>query len=115
MIQKQTHKHCSECPKQCFCGSSKQLEDNHLGGRRHVPDIYLPFCAEDHAEFHVLCRRAGVDLRAIKNRSMALVQALKAMLIGLWMVVDRLERQITSQSVAGQDGTETEDDFSPKH
>jgi hypothetical protein len=46
---------------------------------------------------------------------MALVQALKAMLIGLWMVVDRLERQITSQSVAGQDGTETKDDFSPKH
>jgi hypothetical protein len=45
---------------------------------------------------------------------MALVQALKAMLIGLWMVVDRLEKQITSQSAAGQSGIETKDEFSKK-
>lgn len=114
MKPKQTHKHCPECPEECFCGSSKQLEDNHLGGCKHVPDIYLPFCGEDHATFHVLCRRAGVNLRAIKNRSMALVQALKAMLIGLWMVVDRLEKQITSQPMAGQNGIETKDEFSKK-
>lgn len=45
---------------------------------------------------------------------MALVQALKAMLIGLWMVVDRLEKQITSQPMAGQNGIETKDEFSKK-
>jgi hypothetical protein len=111
---KQKHKHCPECPELCFCGSSKQLEDNHFGCRRHVPDIYLPFCGEDHATFHVLCRRAGINFRAIKDRSMALIQALKAMLIGLWMVVDRLEKQITSQPKAEQNGNRTEDEFSKK-
>lgn len=40
---------------------------------------------------------------------MALIQALKAMLIGLWMVVDRLEKQMTSQRMDGQNGIETKD------
>jgi hypothetical protein len=109
MTRKQGLKHCPECPEECFCGSSKRLEDNHLGGRRYVPDVYLPFCGEDHAAFHVLCRRAGINFRAIKDRSMALIQALKAMLIGLWMVVDRLEKQMTSRRADEQNRTETKD------
>jgi len=110
----QTAKHCPECPEECFCGSSKQLEDNHLGGRKYIPDIYIPFCGEDHATFHVLCRRAGINFRAIKDRSMALIQALKAMLIGLWMVVDRLEKQITSQPKAEQNEIDTRNEPSKK-
>jgi len=47
---------------------------------------------------------------------MALIQALKAMLIGLWMVVDRLEKQIASQPKAKKNEIETgtEDEPSKK-
>jgi hypothetical protein len=45
---------------------------------------------------------------------MALVQAVKAMLSGLWRVVDRLEKQITSQSAAEQDGIESKDESAKK-
>lgn len=45
---------------------------------------------------------------------MALVQAVKAMLIALWMVVDRLEKQITIQSAAEQDGIESKDESAKK-
>ena len=102
MTTMRSRKRCSECPDQCFCGSSIRLELNHIGGRKHVPDIYIPFCGEDHDQFHLLCRKAGVDFRAIKDRSMALIQAIKAMLIGLWMVVDRLEKHIKSQLEANR-------------
>jgi hypothetical protein len=45
---------------------------------------------------------------------MALIQALKAMLIGLWMVVDRLEKQITKKSKAEQNEVQTRDEPSKK-
>jgi|CZKH01.1.fsa_nt_gi hypothetical protein len=74
------------------------MEQNHSGGWNHLPWFTYPFCKKDHAEFHVMCRRAGVDFRYTKNKSIRLLQALKAMLVGIWMVVDMLEKHLKSQS-----------------
>jgi hypothetical protein len=93
MKSKRTQKHCRNCPEQCFCGSSQQLENNHLGGRNHVPWLWIPFCGTDHAQYHANCRRAGVDFRKQKNQLIAQIQALKAQLVGMWMVVEAMERQ----------------------
>lgn len=98
MKSKRTSKHCPDCPEQCFCGSSQQLEDNHLGGRKHVPWLWLPHCKPNHAQFHANCRRAGVDFRKQKNKLMAQTQALKAQLVGMWMVVEAMEKQVKAQS-----------------
>jgi len=89
---------CPECPKKCFCGSSKGMQRNHIGGWRHVPWLFLPYCKKDHATFHDKCRQARIDFGHIPNKSLALIQALKAILVGMWMVVDMLERHIRSQS-----------------
>jgi hypothetical protein len=45
-----------------------------------------------------MCRRAGVNFSDMENRSLALIQALKAMLVGMWMVVDLFEKHIRSES-----------------
>ena len=74
------------------------MEQNHLGGKKHVPWLILPFCRKDHAEFHVMCRRAGVDFRYTAKKSIRLVQALKAMLVAMWMVVVMFEKHLKSQS-----------------
>jgi len=74
------------------------MEQNHTGGNNHLPWFIYPFCKMDHAEFHVMCRRAGVDFRYTKNKSIRLIQALKAMLVGIWMVVDMLEKHLRNQS-----------------
>jgi hypothetical protein len=102
---KRSRTHCAECPGQCFCGSTKQLEGNHLGGQNHVPAIWSPFCGEDHKQYHVNCRRAGVDFSYQPNRALALIQALKAMLVGMWMVVEFFESHIKSQLEAQSNGT----------
>jgi hypothetical protein len=44
-----------------------------------------------------MCQRAGVDLHYINHRPLALIQAFKAMLVGLWMVVDMLEKYLKSE------------------
>jgi len=89
---------CADCPKQCFCGGGEKLEQNHLGGKNHVPWLFLPFCGQDHSEFHAKCRQAGVDFRPAPGRILSLIQALKAMLVGMWMVVDCMEKHAKEQS-----------------
>lgn len=97
MKSKRTSKRCSECPEQCFCGSSQHLEDNHVGGRKHAPWLWIPFCRPDHAQYHANCRRAGVDFRQQKNQLIAQIQAFKAQLVGMWMVVEAMEKEVKKQ------------------
>ena len=42
-----------------------------------------------------MCRRPGVDFRYTKNKSIRLIHAMKAMLVGIWMVLDMLEKHLT--------------------
>ena len=98
MKTKRTRKRCPECAEQCFCGSSQQLEDNHVGGRNHVPWLWARHCHPDHAEFHANCRQAGVDFSKQKSKLAGQIQALKAQLIGMWMVVEAIERQVNEKS-----------------
>ena len=97
MKSTRSQKHCPDCPAQCFCGSSLQLEDNHLGGRKHVPEIWLPYCRLDHAQFHANCRRAGVDFKKQSNTVLGQIQALKGHMVGMWMVVEAMEKQVKEQ------------------
>jgi len=97
-VKKRSHNWCPDCPKQCFCGSSRKLEQNHLGGRKHVRWLFLPFCQNPHhADFHRLCEQAGIDFRETTDRLFRQIQALKAQLIGIWMVVDDMQRHVRDQ------------------
>jgi len=91
-------KRCPDCPAQCFCGSSEQLENNHLGGRNHVPGIWFPYCGLDHSQFHVNCRRAGVDFKNQNSQILGQMQALKSHMVGMWMVVESMEKYLKEQS-----------------
>jgi hypothetical protein len=73
------------------------LEDNHLGGRKHVPWLWTPHCRVDHGQYHANCRRAGVDFRKQKNKLNAQIQAFKAQLVGMWMVVESMEEHVKGQ------------------
>jgi len=88
---------CPECPQSCFCGSTKDVEHNHLGGNNHLPDHHYPFCKKDHATFHVMCKRAGVDFEFTTDGAMRLIQALKAIVVAMWMVLEMLETHLKSQ------------------
>jgi hypothetical protein len=44
-----------------------------------------------------MCRRAGVDFRKQSNKLIGQIQALKAQLVGMWMVVESMEEQVRRQ------------------
>jgi hypothetical protein len=97
-VKKRSRNRCPDCPQHCFCGSTHRLEQNHLGGRNHVGWLFLPFCLDPHhADFHRLCEKAGIDFRKTKNKLFGQIQALKAQLIGMWMVVDAMEKHVKDQ------------------
>jgi hypothetical protein len=95
---KRTKRSCPDCSKQCFCGNSAQLENNHIGGRNHASGISLPYCLTDHAQYHRNCEQAGVDFRKHNNPMLCTIQALKAHMVGMWMVVENLEGRIEQKS-----------------
>jgi hypothetical protein len=78
------------------------LEDNHTGGEKHVHWLWSPFCRPDHAQYHANGQRAGVDFRKQSNKLMGQIQALKAQLIGLWMVVEAMEKEVKQQISGGK-------------
>ncbi len=98
MTARRSSAKCPNCPVDCFCGSTKEIQQNHPGGWHLIPWFTYPFCKKDHSTFHVMCDRAGVDFRRTTNKSIRLIQALKAMLVGMWMVVDLFEKHVRSQS-----------------
>jgi hypothetical protein len=60
--------------------------------------LFLPFCQNPHhADFHRLCEQAGIDFRKTNNKLFGQIQALKAQLIGMYMVVDDMEKDAKEQ------------------
>ena len=75
----------------CFiCGADKYIEQNHAGGRNHIPWFKFPFCQRHHDQFHRLLESVGIDLRYTPNKLKRLVIAALALTIALWMVLQAL-------------------------
>jgi hypothetical protein len=41
-----------------------------------------------------MCGRAGIDFRKQSNKLIGQIQALKAQLVGMWMVVEAMEKEV---------------------
>ena len=73
-----------------ICGSAKNIEHNHAGGRNHIAWFTVPFCERHHHQFHSLLESVGIDLRNTSNNRKRLVIAALALTIALWMVLQAL-------------------------
>jgi len=66
------------------------IEQNHAGGRNHIPWFKVPFCERHHQQFHRLLESVGIDLRNTSNKRKRLVIAALALTIALWMALQAL-------------------------
>jgi hypothetical protein len=82
--------HSATRPVCVICGSAKNIEHNHAGGRNHIAWFTVPFCERHHRRFHRLLENAGLDLRYTSNKLKRLVIAALALTIALWMVLQAL-------------------------
>jgi hypothetical protein len=79
-----------------ICGTAKNVEHNHAGGRNHIAWFTVPFCERHHREFHRLLETTGIDLRYTPNKQKRLVSAALALDVALWVVLQAL-REVVSQ------------------
>ena len=75
-----------------LCGSSKEIEHNHVGGRNHLAWFTIPVCRKHHAQFHALLRNAGVDLEYTSDPRERLLRALKSCIVFQWMLMEELQK-----------------------
>jgi len=73
-----------------ICGTTKNIEQNHAGGRKHIAWFTVPFCERHHDQFHRQLEGVGINLRYTSNKLKRLVMAALALTIALWMVLQAL-------------------------
>jgi hypothetical protein len=79
-----------------ICGGTKNIEQNHAGGRKHIAWFTLPFCERHHQQFHRLLESVRVNLRYTPNKLKRLVTAALALTIALWMVLQALWEAVSA-------------------
>jgi len=82
----------SEVKRCALCGSTRNVQANHLGGRWHVAWITMAFCSECHSLFHAMVTRAGIDLSYTQDPIERIRRALAAIKIAEWMLLEQLKR-----------------------
>jgi len=81
-----------------ICGSTHQVEMNHLGGRNHLAWFTMPFCKPHHDRFHVLVRQAGIDLTYTDDPVERIRRALSAIKIAEWMLLEWMLQERSKQN-----------------
>ena len=76
-----------------ICGSTSQVEVNHLGGRHHLAWFAMPFCKQHHDRFHVLVRQAGIDLTYTDDPIERIRRALAAIKVAEWMLLEWMQQE----------------------
>jgi len=73
-----------------ICGSTKDLQDHHLGGFHHAPFFTIPLCEPHHQAVHVAIQRAGVDLHYTCVAQERARRARMAAYVFLWFLDEQL-------------------------
>jgi hypothetical protein len=74
------------------CGRKTGIEQHHVAGRNHDPELTAPLCLGCHAQATENLRRADVDMRRAPNSEERVRRALKATAVFLWMLAEALWR-----------------------
>lgn len=81
-----------------ICGTDKNVERNHAGGKNHMAWFTTPFCERHHQQFHRLLESVAINrinLRYTPNKLKRLVIAALALTIALWMVLQALAETVS--------------------
>ena len=80
-------------PRYCaFCGSTKNIEEHHLGGRKHSPYFTIPLCEPHHQEVSIAIQRAyGEMMRFTSDRTERLRRIVMACSVLMWQACKHLQ------------------------
>jgi hypothetical protein len=88
---------CNGSKRVCvICGSDKNVEDHHGGGRNHMAWFTIPFCEKHHQQFHRQLESLEICLRYTPNKLKRLVTAALMLTVALWMVLQALLETVSN-------------------
>lgn len=80
-------------PRCCaFCGSTMNVEEHHLGGRKHAAHFTIPLCKEHHQEVSIAIQRADSEMmRHTSDQTERLRRVVMACAVLLWQACKYLQ------------------------
>jgi hypothetical protein len=80
-------------PRCCaFCGSTKKIQEHHLGGRNHAAFFTIPLCEPHHKEVSIAIQRAYAEMmRYTSDRTERLRRIVMACSVLMWQACKHLE------------------------
>ncbi len=80
-----------------ICGSHRNLQWHHIGGRKHLAYVEMPLCYVHHKQCHMLVKSSGVNLEYTSDSVERLIRASIAISIFFCMVQEALRQATLSQ------------------
>jgi hypothetical protein len=78
-----------------ICGTTRNLEKNHVGGRNHIAWFTMWFCRAHHVQFHAFLRTSGIELEYTTDARVRLIRAVQALSLCEWILHQALLHQET--------------------
>jgi hypothetical protein len=78
-----------------ICGSRRNLQWHHIGGKKHLAWVMMPLCGDHHEQCHRLMK--SVDLQYTSDTVERLIRASIAITIFLCIVQEALREATLSQ------------------
>jgi hypothetical protein len=85
-----SRKHNARC---AICGSGRNVEHHHIGGRKHLAWVSVPLCTDHHRQLHILLEQAGIDLRYTSDPVERMIRALGAISVLSCMIQNALQER----------------------
>lgn len=93
--------------------SGDRVENNHVGGRKHVAWFKMPFCLVHHDQFHALLRAAGINLEYTADPRERILRGLQATMVCQWMLTEALKNLNSQENNGTNSEVQTTKDAHP--
>ncbi len=90
---------CPKCSRRCcfICGSKKDLQEHHLGGRNHARFSTITLCRIHHEPVSILIARAKISPDLTSDMAERARRARQATLVFLWFLDDAVQTKRESR------------------
>jgi hypothetical protein len=74
-----------------ICGSTKEIEEHHLGGRKHAAYFTIPLCHSHHKAVTIAITRAKVSMQRTSDTAERARRARLATYVFLWFLEEAMQ------------------------
>ncbi len=74
-----------------ICGSTKEIQEHHLGGRNHAAYFTIPLCPSHHEAVTIAIARARINMQRTSDTTERARRARQAAYVFLWFLDEAIQ------------------------